>query len=148
MKSIHHKVTIDQFVTLLENVHRSGNGYKAACPHHGGKDANLAIWTRDDGTIGTKCYSHGCDRKDVIEATGHTLADILPARTHKEVKTHRKAVNKHKLIADTRIELLIILQHLDASYKKMFTDLTDDPERVRLAFDRAIHSLNYLRGDL
>ncbi len=73
-----HPVSIDQFVTLLDKVRKTGNGYRAVCPAHQGTNVNLAIWTRDDGSIGVRCYSHGCDRKEVVEATGYTLQDYYP----------------------------------------------------------------------
>ena len=70
-------ISIYEFTARLEKV-TGGNGkYRACCPAHGGKDPNLSVWVNHDGTIGTKCYSHGCDRKDIIEAVGLTLRDIF-----------------------------------------------------------------------
>ena len=38
------------------------------CPAHGGDDPNLVLWTRDDGSIGAKCWSRDCAHIDIMRA--------------------------------------------------------------------------------
>lgn len=129
-------ITIDQFVTYLDNVKKSGDGYRAACPAHGGKDPNLAIWTNSDGTIGTKCYSHGCDRKEIIDAVGFTLQEILPDRTPTEVQKHKKRTSDMKIKKALTIELVILSQWISAFYKDLYPEQKSDKARVKLAWKR------------
>lgn len=139
-------LTVDEFVKYLDKVFKSGNGYRACCPAHSGKDANLAIWTRDDSTIGIKCYSHGCDRKDVLEAVGLTLADILPNRTPEEARRHKVHTNDRRTKKALTIELLVLLQWLDAFYREVFPEQDGDDARVRLAWQRVLNACrHYLR---
>ena len=62
---------------LMEQIRRvsnkfqktGGNTFRANCPAHGGKDANLAGKVVNDGsTLITYCHSHGCEYKAVLDA--------------------------------------------------------------------------------
>jgi putative DNA primase/helicase len=44
------------------------NKGRAKCPAHGGKKLSLSVWGDDDGTLGLKCWSHGCDYTDIVHA--------------------------------------------------------------------------------
>lgn len=82
--------------------------FRVACPAHGSKDPNLVVWQNDNETIGMKCYSHGCDRKEIVEALGFTLADILPGRTPTEARRRKVFRNRIQIEQELLHELLLI----------------------------------------
>lgn len=45
-------------------------GDHAQCPKHNGKDRNLSIFEKADGTAGVECHSQGCDFRDIFRAIG------------------------------------------------------------------------------
>jgi hypothetical protein len=48
--------------------HRSGNGWRAQCPAHGGDGYNLAISEGANGKPLLHCHSHGCSYGDLAAA--------------------------------------------------------------------------------
>ena len=46
------------------------NGFRAACPAHGGDGMNLSILRGNDGGAVIRCYSRGCNYGDIVEAFG------------------------------------------------------------------------------
>ena len=40
------------------------------CPVHGGGDPNVSLWRDDRGRLRAKCWSHGCDGRDILAALG------------------------------------------------------------------------------
>jgi len=71
-------IDIDDFVSRLHKVKRTGNGrYIACCPAHDDKSPSLAVSIADNGTLLIKCFG-GCGAIDVISAMGLEWSDILP----------------------------------------------------------------------
>jgi hypothetical protein len=67
----------DQILAAIENHglkvdRRKG---RAQCPAHRGKDLNLHVWRREDGSAGVYCHSHACEYREIMEAIGLTAAD-------------------------------------------------------------------------
>ncbi len=74
---------LNTFLSHLDGVHKSGNGYRAKCPAHGGdNDSILSIREAENGGLLIHCW-HGCETKEVLDSIGLTWADIMPERlTH------------------------------------------------------------------
>ena len=67
---------LDDFLSRLEGVRRSGAGYVARCPAHDDRRASLSVAEGDDGRILLTCFA-GCDTQAVCAALGLTLADLF-----------------------------------------------------------------------
>ena len=55
--------------TTTKPLQRSGNGYRAQCPAHGGQERNLYIADGNKRVLMT-CHSQSCDPKDILESVG------------------------------------------------------------------------------
>ncbi len=60
---------IERADTTTKPLQRSGNGYRAQCPAHGGKERNLYITDGNKRVLMT-CHSRSCDPKDILESVG------------------------------------------------------------------------------
>jgi hypothetical protein len=60
----------------LEGVIKTGRGWRARCPAHGGKSASLAITEADNGTLLVHCFA-GCQVHDVLAAVGMEVGDLF-----------------------------------------------------------------------
>ncbi|TAM57200.1 MAG: DNA primase [Rhodanobacter sp.] len=60
----------------LEGVIKTGKGWRARCPSHGGKSASLAITDGDNGTLLLHCFA-GCPVHDVLGAVGLQVGDLF-----------------------------------------------------------------------
>lgn len=72
-------MTTEDFLALLRNVRRSGDGHVACCPAHEDKHQSLSVATGTDGRVLVRCHA-GCETEDVVGAIGLTLADLMPER--------------------------------------------------------------------
>jgi phage/plasmid primase-like uncharacterized protein len=55
---------------------------RIACPVHGGRDPNCAVWRDDRGKLRAKCWSRGCGEHDILTALGepYIRAAEIPCR--------------------------------------------------------------------
>ena len=60
----------------LEGVIKTGKGWRARCPAHGGKSASLAIAEADNGALLVHCFA-GCQVHDVLGAVGLQVGDLF-----------------------------------------------------------------------
>jgi hypothetical protein len=88
---------------------RNGGKYRVPAICHGGDGNNLVLWDAPDGKLLAKCFSHGCEYRDimqVLEDKGYKERDELP-------KSERKiyAVKKTRLQAqkELQIDLFVLL---------------------------------------
>lgn len=63
----------------LEGVIKTGGGWRARCPAHGGKSASLSIAQGDNGTLLVHCFA-GCPTHEVLSAVGLTVSDLFVRR--------------------------------------------------------------------
>jgi hypothetical protein len=68
-----------EFITRLEGVKRSGDGYEAKCPAHDDKHQSLSVTDGDNGAPVFHCHA-GCTPRAVVEAVGLTWRDVMPER--------------------------------------------------------------------
>jgi len=63
----------------LEGVVKTGKGWRAHCPHCGGKSRKLSVGEGDNGALLVTCFS--ChDTPAILAALGLELADLFPER--------------------------------------------------------------------
>jgi hypothetical protein len=61
-------MTIDDLLSRLEGVRRTGRGWKAQCPAHSDNDPSLSVREGDKGIL-LKCWA-GCSYAEVLAAIG------------------------------------------------------------------------------
>lgn len=62
---------IDEILTRLEKVKRTGKGnWMACCPSHPDKSPSLTLHEAADGRILVHCHSGGCSFHEIVEAVG------------------------------------------------------------------------------
>jgi putative DNA primase/helicase len=75
--------SIGQFVTrFFPSAKKQGSAYYAPCPAHHGEGDSLKIWS-ERGAVYVKCYSRGCDYRDILTAAGFDLKQETSGSTHK-----------------------------------------------------------------
>lgn len=78
----HSSLVIDpaqHLLSRLEGVIRTGKGWRARCPAHGGKPASLSIAEGVNGTLLLHCFA-GCAVHDVLAAVGLEVGDLFARR--------------------------------------------------------------------
>ena len=94
-------MTINDILSRLKNVTKTGDGWKASCPcseRHSNGDANpsLGIDVGDDGKILICCRSQRCDSKSIVAALGLNESDLWPDDNHAPAKRNGRASTKAK----------------------------------------------------
>ena len=69
-------MTHDDFLKLLQNVKRSGNGHTARCPSHDDTNNSLSISQGEDDRILVKCFA-GCGIDDIVNSLGIEKKDLF-----------------------------------------------------------------------
>src|SRR5579884_1364199 len=68
-------LTLDDLLSRLDHVRRSGSGWSARCPSHDDRNNSLSA-SQADGKILLCCHA-GCDTKDVLTALGLSWSDLF-----------------------------------------------------------------------
>lgn len=84
---------MEQIRRLSSKFQRTGaNTFRANCPAHGGKDANLAGKVVNDGsTLITFCHSHGCRYQSVLDAYTAMGLQLPRSISHDSMVVHPRA---------------------------------------------------------
>lgn len=69
-------MTIDEVVSRLDKVKKSGSGHTALCPAHNDSKRSLSISQGADGKILVKCFA-GCSIISIVKAIGLELKDLF-----------------------------------------------------------------------
>jgi hypothetical protein len=130
---------VQVLLSRLEKVRKYGNGWRACCPGHGGKDPNMKVSTTPEGHILVKCFSHGCAVEDIVGAVGLTLQDIMPESRHGEtIKSQPNLLSPSEGLRLIKFETQIVLASAYAQRKGQFS--TEDLERLEVSMNR-IHNV-------
>ena len=137
----------------LEGVVKTGKGWRARCPHCGGKGQKLAIAEADNGTLLLTCFS--ChDTQAVLAAVGLTVGDLfvrkdLRSMTPSERSQLRQAALMPRwhaalnvLVTEANV-LLVAADQLADNQPLNDTDLT----RVRVGTLRIFDAAEVLHGN-
>lgn len=74
----------------LEGTIKTGKGWRARCPAHGGKSASLAINEADNGTLLVHCFA-GCQVHDVLAAVGLQVGDLFARKDLRSMSTAERS---------------------------------------------------------
>jgi putative DNA primase/helicase len=69
---------LENVLSRLKKVRRSGKGRVACCPAHDDSGPSLSIDEGDDGRVLLICRSAGCTTESIVAAIGLTMADLFP----------------------------------------------------------------------
>ena len=85
-------ININDILSQLEGVRRSGRGYIAKCPAHNDRSPSLSIAQGNDGRILLYCHA-GCLLDDVCKAIRISVNQLFPdCKTPGQKKKYRKMV--------------------------------------------------------
>jgi len=84
MQGLGVEVQLDDFLSQLNKVKKSGNGYVALCPAHDDKKHSLSI-TADNEKILVKCFT-GCGAEAIVNALGLSMSDLFVKATTKPLE--------------------------------------------------------------
>ena len=141
-------LALEQILSVIEAhtgkpARKSGKGYRALCPYHGGKHHNLSITDGDDRVL-LHCHSNGCDPLLIMESIGLSIQDIYHEQlTPGQAKQHKTIINDRELKKELEFELLILLCWISDSNKAMFPIGDHDADRVGLAIKRVSTATNH-----
>jgi putative DNA primase/helicase len=65
------------FLSRLEKVKATSNGWQARCPAHEDRDPSLSIAVGEDGRILLRCHA-GCSTEAIVAAIGLEMRDLFP----------------------------------------------------------------------
>lgn len=71
-------MAIDAILNALPIYKNYGNKYRAPCPVHDGKEMNLMISERSDGSVGCHCFVCGANGLAVVDALGVDRKELFP----------------------------------------------------------------------
>lgn len=69
---------IENLLSRLSGVRKSGSGWVARCPAHEDRKPSLSIGEGRDGTVMIHCFA-GCSAEAVVDALGLELKDLFPS---------------------------------------------------------------------
>lgn len=78
-------MTLDDFLSRLKGVHRSGNKATALCPAHEDTTSSLSATEGRDGRILLKCFA-GCTIEQIVAALGLQMSDLMGANGRKRAR--------------------------------------------------------------
>jgi putative DNA primase/helicase len=84
-------MTLDEILSRLTNVKRSGAGHTARCPAHDDSTNSFSIAKSGDGKLLLKCHA-GCTVESICAALSIDVKDLFPAPVPKLAKRTRAAV--------------------------------------------------------
>ena len=97
-------MSIDNILGSLDNVRKSGNAkWRAPCPVHKGKDRNLMISERSDGSVGCYCFVCGAGGPDVMQSLGLDLKEIFAPDSE-----YQRPVITKKMQEEEKVDRLVI----------------------------------------
>ena len=70
---------IDNVLSRLQGVQKSGTGWKALCPAHDDQRQSLTVGVGGDGRVLLKCHA-GCSVSDICSAMGLSVKDLFPGK--------------------------------------------------------------------
>ena len=124
---------IDNLLSRLDKVKRTGNGsYQACCPAHADKSPSLTIRETDDGKILLHCFG-GCSVQEIVSAVGMELSDLFPPREH-HGKPQRRPFPATDVLRAIGFEALVVASSGVSMLAGEFTGA--ERERLMLAVQR------------
>ena len=113
-------MTAREFVSRLEHVIKTANGYTARCPAHDDHNNSLSVGEGQDGRVLLKCFA-GCTPEAIVETMGLNMSDLF-ADSAKRGNGTSKPMGK---IVET-------YDFVDESGKLLFQEVRFEPKDFKL----------------
>lgn len=128
-------MSVDQFLSRLENVKRTGPGrWIAGCSGHDDQRASLSVRELEDGRVLVHCFA-GCSVQEVVAAVGLEMSDLFPERELQHGKPERRPIPAADILRCIAFEALIVsVAALDIAAGKSLPEV--DLARLRVAAQR------------
>ena len=121
-------MTIHNVLARLDRVSPAGKDkWRSPCPVHNGKDRNLMISERSDGSVGVHCFVCGADGPKLCEAIGLPLKEIFSPDNDYVAPVFTKKMQDEELMDS----MVIDIASSDIENGKRLT--WEDRKRIRLA---------------
>ncbi|AEG14986.1 phage/plasmid primase, P4 family [Desulfofundulus kuznetsovii DSM 6115] len=144
---------INEFLSLLNNVKKSGSGWTARCPAHDDEHNSLSV-SEKDGKILLHCFA-GCDIRAIVQALGLEMKDLFlnsapyrggPARGGGGITIESLAADK-RLPVDFLRSLGVVQDSRFVKITYLLEDGSPAPrQRIRTAL-RAKDGSKWAKGD-
>jgi hypothetical protein len=123
---------VNNILNRLDKVVPAGESkWRCACPVHNGKDRNMMISERTDGSVGVHCFVCGATGTELMETLGLPMKELFsPDSTYIRPTVTKKM--EQELLEDELV--LLMAQRADEDGTKLSLE---DRRRVRLARHRA-----------
>ena len=121
-------MTIETILNALPKIRPTGERkWRAPCPVHQGKDLNMMLSERNDGSVGVHCFVCGATGIEVVEALGLPVKELFAEDTdYKPPK-----INRH--MREQALEDEMVLMIANNPNQKL---TLEDKRRIRLARHR------------
>ena len=121
-------MSVHNILQRLERVQQAGKSrWRAPCPVHQGKDRNLIVSERTDGSVGAHCFVCGAGGPELVEALGLPIKEIFSPDSD-YVRPAVTAKMYEEKLADEMV-MLMYNQEIRAGRRVSW----EDKKRVRLA---------------
>jgi len=132
-------MNIDQLLTRLKKLRRTGDGkWLACCPAHNDKHPSLAIKLTDDGKILIHCFA-GCDVEAIVSSLNLTLADLMPDNPTYTKGSKPPKFNKYELFDRLVFESIILCVAIRQLINKV--PLTDEDQQRVIKAEQTIDNI-------
>jgi hypothetical protein len=81
---------VDNLLTRLDRVRKTGRGWTAKCPAHEDRTASLSVTAGDDGRVLLHCFA-GCSATDVVTSAGLSIGELFVRRPTSEMTFAERA---------------------------------------------------------
>lgn len=121
-------MTVDSILNALPKTRPAGERkWRAPCPVHQGKDFNMMLSERSDGSVGVHCFVCGATGIEVVEALGLPVKELFAEDTsYQPPKINRK-------MREQAMEDEMVLMIASNPNQKL---TLEDKRRIRLARHR------------
>lgn len=119
---------VENILNQFPKVRNAGQSkWRVPCPVHGGKDFNMMISERNDGSVGAHCFVCGANGIQMIEALGLPMKEIFAP----DSEYVRPAITR-KMREEAEIDrsVLMIAESAEKTGQRLSLE---DKRRVRLA---------------
>lgn len=97
-------MSIDNILNSLDRVRKSGrNKWRAPCPVHGGKDLNMIISERSDGSVGAHCFVCGANGVDLVDNLALDRSEIFAPDSE-----YKKPVITRQMLEEEQMDRVIL----------------------------------------
>jgi hypothetical protein len=79
---------LEYVLDYLDGVKPRRDGFSALCPAHDDHTPSLMVGQGEDGKVLLHCHA-GCEKPDILEAAGLTMADLFPGGSSERAKVER-----------------------------------------------------------